>query len=137
MRITIKEIKMAQEGTKAPHILTVSKEGSDKTFDVKVWQNHFGKMGTPLVVGATDDADIEKKEGTKGEEFFLNSFGPKKFGGGGGGRPMNAPKTPAEIHSASLCGIIKSCIEHGKDHKAAEEWIALYTKSVKSFGGGA
>jgi len=34
MRITIKEIKMAQEGTKAPHILTVrSVEGG-----VRAWR---------------------------------------------------------------------------------------------------
>lgn len=101
-----------------------------------------------LVAGASDEAEIEVKDeqGQDGDTYrtvWINRFGPAvaksggNFGGGGGGARAYQPKTKEEIPSASICGILKSCIEHGKDQDEAKVWLTLYAQTMKVLGGGA
>ena len=82
------------------------------------WSNVAEKIG----VGESAEAEIECKEekgyngGPNFNLLWLNTFGEvgKRTGGAKGGRGGGyTPKTPEEIHSASVCGIIKSCVESG------------------------
>jgi len=90
-------------------------EGQQKK--IKYWVSGLSKLATPLTVGASAEAEIECKEseynGDTIIEAWLTSFGgaSQAFQGKGGGARPYTPKSEAEIHSASIAGIVKSCLE--------------------------
>ena len=69
----------------------------------------FSKDKPPFAEGYEGPVQIDAKNGDNGMNFFLGR--PKTGGGGGGGfggGKSYQPKTKEEIHSASICGVIKS-----------------------------
>lgn len=113
--------------------------GADKS--LKSWKKN--NFSTELTEGATGEMVIEVKEtewqGESRLEFWVKSFGgDKPKGGGGGGSRGYTPKSAAEIHSSSICGILKSAIEFHPDgwKKVAEEAIGVYEAAIKRLSGG-
>jgi hypothetical protein len=111
---------------------------------LKCWKDK--KFGTPLQEGAEASAEVEVKAGKNGNEGWINSFGGvvqgQRGGGGGGGRQFT-PKTPAEIHSASLCGCVKTAFEYaavrgitdfGEIGKLADLAFAAYWRGIAKAG---
>lgn len=107
--------------------------------NIKVWTKTADGMG--LKIGHKFDAlEIEGKENDYNGEISVERWfveppkaGGFKGGGGGGFGRSYVPKTSEEIHSASLCGLIKSAIEFGgKDWKdVARDAIAIYTTGIR------
>ena len=103
---------------------------------IKVWKS--APFKDALVVGAEAEATFrtEPAKGTYPESKWLASWGgvaeaaEKKFSGGGGGF-KSTPKSPQEIHSASIAGIIKSCIEHSLPPSDVDAWVDAYNRSIK------
>lgn len=112
---------------------------------IKVWRSQLGEGGLLKVEQTIPDLTIECKEDTFEGNPVLErwmvlpkaSNGQAWRGGGGGGYRTNPPKTPAEIHSSSLSGIVKSAIEcGGKDWKTiATAAIDVYCEGIKKVAG--
>lgn len=128
--LTIESITL-KEGAKVGRVRFA---GHDK--DVKFWASAPEKWGAEFKEGATADATFETVKSQNPDypdEKFLKSWGglkPRAASGGGGGYKQ-LPKTAAEIHSASICGLAKSCIENGMDVKQFESWVDAYVRSIE------
>lgn len=82
------------------------------------------------------DIEVQKKPDKDGKEerwiTSVNGVTAKKQTGGGGFK--GNPKSREEIHSASICGILKSCIEQGDvDGTLARTMIGVYKDAMKEF----
>jgi hypothetical protein len=88
---------------------------------LRYWVSDKPKFAKPLEVGASAEVEVAVKPGQQGLEAWIVSFGganAQKGGGnqgGGGGQRGYTPKTDAEIHCASVAGIVKSCLDFTKD----------------------
>lgn len=128
--LTIESITL-KEGSK---VGMVRFAGHDKA--VKFWASGPEKWGAEFKEGATAEATFETVKSQNPDypdEKFLKSWGglkPRAASGGGGGYKQ-LPKTAAEIHSASICGLAKSCIENGMDVKQFESWVDAYVRSIE------
>lgn len=88
-----------------------------------------------LVVGAEVDIKTAERDGYNNgpKERWLtevDGIGEKAAKTGGGGF-KSTPKTPQEIHSASICGIIKSGIEAAMDKKTLEPYFTAYWEQME------
>jgi hypothetical protein len=108
---------------------------------IKVWKSLLGEQGSITAGQAMPEFSVECKEDTYNGEATLERWMhiPKAQNGagkGGGGFRPSAPKTPVEIHSASVCGIIKSAIEKGGDNweATAVKAIEIYRDGMKKVG---
>lgn len=118
-------------------------EGQQKK--LKFWPDQKEKFLLPLDAGTEGEAEIEVKSrvdnnGDTVIEAWLKSFGGSKpkYGGGGGGGRQFTPKTPEEIHSASICGIVKSCIEFseaGNFDEFCDQAVAAYMRGMSKVCG--
>lgn len=102
--------------------------------DMRFWADEaFAEL---IVVGTECDIKGEKrpqKNDPSKEDYWVKSVngteGKAPKSGGGGGYKQ-APKTAQEIHSASICGILKSCIESKLDTTQATNWVEVYLLSM-------
>ena len=102
--------------------------------NIKVWAKTADGMG--LKIGHKFDAlEIEGKENDYNGEISVERWfvEPPKAGGfkcgcGGGFGRSYVPKTPAEIHSPSICGLIKSATECG-----GKDWELIATKAIEVY----
>lgn len=114
-------VKVKIEGWKPPEagkkLGWVKFEGWDKS--VKCFLDSWESFGCK--VGDEDQAEVEfleeEYQGKPQMVYFLRGWAGKKSGGGGRGGAGRGggswqPKTAEEIHSASVCGIIKSAFEY-------------------------
>lgn len=108
---------------------------------LKFWKKN--SFSVELTDGAEAELVVEvKEEEYNGEKLlvpWVKSFGgDKPKGGGGGGSRSYTPKSAAEIHSSSVCGILKSAIEFHPEgwKKVAEEAIGVYEAAIKRLSGG-
>lgn len=124
-------------------------EGLDKK--CVTWKDSKYPPATPLEAGNEDDLVIEIKEETDQRDgstyniAWVKSFGKKAGGGGGGGGGKGyVPKTPEEIHSASICGVVKSglelCAQQGitdpeKIRSVAWAGVETYIDGIKNITG--
>lgn len=102
---------------------------------VKWWKD--SAFNDKLANGVTVDMKVETKPARNNPDtqetwvLEVDGVGAKaKFGGGGGGGFKSAPKSREEIHSASVCGVIKSCIEAAMDTETAQKYIELYHANI-------
>lgn len=128
--LTIESITL-KEGAK---VGLVRFAGHDKA--VKFWASGPEKWGAEFKEGVTADATFETVKSQNPEypedQKFLKTWGglkPRAAGGGGGYKQV--PKSFAEIHSASVCGIIKSCIENQVELKGIPAYISMYFDSMR------
>mgnify|MGYP001810374650 CR=1 FL=1 len=104
---------------------------------IKVWRSLLGESGVLKVEQEIPDLTIEVKEDTyQGQpvlECWMEMPKPANAGGkgGGGGYRQNPPKSPAEIHASSICGLIKSAIECG-----GKDWEVIATKAIDVYASG-
>lgn len=129
----------------------VSFEGLDKK--CVAWKDSKYPPTTPLAEGNEDELIIELKEETDqkdGSTFnlaWVYAFGkPKSKGSGGrGGGGSYVPKSQEEIHSAGICGVIKSGLELCSANNITEPEVArslvwagveAYIDGIKQLTGG-
>lgn len=117
---TVKVSSIEDKGTKMVW-LACDQDGQRLPFPVKVWKGDLAKMAVVPAPGVEAAAEIDVKAGQYGNEALLLSFGGSPRQGGGGGRQF-VPRSAAEIHSASVAGIVKSCIEKVENPSELGEW---------------
>ena len=104
-------------------------EGSDRKIVIKT----ADLEPNGIKEGAKINLTVNNKAGKdrEGNNEITSWFGKPK-GSFGGGRAFT-PKSKEEIHSASLCGLIKSAIESRKDDwkTVATEAIEVYAEGLK------
>lgn len=87
----------------------------NKTISLKYWVSD--SFSSKIIEGATAEVEIEPKTTDYGDENWIKTLDGEgarggNRGGGGGGRSNYQPKTPLEIHSSCVAGVIKSCLDN-------------------------
>lgn len=136
MKVTIDKVQPGTGKVSSVVVLTPAREeGKPPVRKVlKHWTDIPFK--DKLIVGAEVDiktAERDNIEKTAKERWLteVDGIGEKAAKTGGGGGFKSTPKTPQEIHSASICGIIKSGIEAAMDKKTLEPYFTAYWEQME------
>ncbi len=138
MQMTIEKV---QPGTGKVSTVVVSipakEEGKPPTkATLKHWTE--APLKEKLTPGAVVNAKTEERPGYNGappERWLVEVDGvgekaARQGGGGGGGGFKSTPKTPAEIHSSCIAGIIKSGLDAAMPPATVSEYLDLYWKQM-------